>query len=53
MILCSIGIGLGCFTSALMLITKNIVLEILLLLCTYFLGIMVVKIRGKYNLYKG
>lgn len=52
MILCSIGIGLGCFTSALMLVTKNILLEMLLLFCTYFLGVMVVKVRGKYSIYK-
>lgn len=52
MIICSIGIALGCFASAISLLTKNIALQVTLLLCTYFLGIMLVRIRRKYNLFK-
>lgn len=52
MFLCSVGIALGCFASAISLLTKNIPLQISLLLCTYFLGIMLVKIRRKYNIFK-
>ncbi len=52
MIICSIGIALGCFASAISLLTKNILLQVTLLLCTYFLGIMLVRIRRKYDLFK-
>lgn len=52
MIICSVGIALGCFASAISLLTKNIALQITLLLCTYFLGIMLVRVRRKYNLFK-
>lgn len=50
--LCSLGIALGCFASAVSLLTKNIPLEVTLLLCTYFLGIMLVRIRRKYKIIK-
>ena len=52
MFLCSFGIALGCFTSAVSLLTKNVMLQVTLLLCTFFLGIMLVRIRRKYNIFK-
>lgn len=52
MFLCSFGIALGCFASAISLLTKNILLEVTLLFCTYFLGIMLVRIRRKYKILK-
>ena len=50
MILCSIGIGLGCFASAISLLTHNDFLKYFLLSLTYFTGIMLVRIRRKYPL---
>ena len=52
MFICSVGIGLGCFASSISLLTKNILLQVMLLCSTYFLGIMIVKVRNKYNLFK-
>ena len=52
MFLCSFGIALGCFAAAISLLTKNTLLQVTLLLCTYFLGIMLVKVRRKYSILK-
>ncbi len=52
MFICCIGIGLGCFASAISLLTKNILLQIMLLSLTYLLGIILVNIRKKYPLFK-
>lgn len=50
MILSSIGIGLGCFASAISLLTRNQFLEYFLLTLTYLTGIMLVHIKRKYSL---
>ena len=50
MILTGIGIGLGCFASAVSLLTQNKLLSYVLLTITYLTGIYFVKIRNKYNL---
>lgn len=50
MVLYAIGIGLGCFASAISLLTRNQFLEYFLLTLTYLTGIMLVKIRRKYPL---
>lgn len=50
MILTGIGIGLGCFASAVSLLTQNKLLSYVLLAITYLTGIYFVKIRNKYDL---
>lgn len=50
MILLSIGIGLGCFASAVSLLTRNQFLEYFLLTLTYLMGIILISIRRKYPL---
>ncbi|MCI8778951.1 MAG: hypothetical protein HFI87_07370 [Bacilli bacterium] len=50
MILSSIGIGLGCFASAVSLLTRNQFLEYFLLTLTYLTGIVLVRVRRKYPL---
>ncbi len=52
MILIGIAIGLGCFASCLSLLTDNTLLNVSLLMLTYFTGIYFVKIRNKYDLIK-
>lgn len=50
MILYSIAISLGAFSSSVALLTNNDLLKYSLLLITYFSGIMLVRVRRKYPL---
>ncbi|MCI9433885.1 MAG: hypothetical protein HFI86_01235 [Bacilli bacterium] len=50
MVLYSIGVGLGCFASAVSLLTRNQFLEYFLLTLTYLTGIVLVRVRRKYPL---
>ena len=45
------GIALGCYASALSLLTNNKVLQYTLLYITYFLGIYLVKTVRKYEIF--
>lgn len=49
-ILYCIAIGLGAFASSIALLTNNKALEYTLLIITYLMGIMLVRIRRKYPL---
>jgi hypothetical protein len=52
MLLACFGIALGCFASAVSLLTNNTVLEVFLLSLTYFEGILLVNVRRKYPILK-
>lgn len=47
-----LGISLGCFASAISLLTTNDALKYMLLLLTYFQGIILVKSVKKYDIVK-
>ena len=49
-VLTCIGIGFGCVTASISLLTSNHVLSGLLLAITYLLGIKLVDVRRKYPL---
>lgn len=50
MVLYCIAIGLGAFASSISLLTNNKILEYTLLIITYLMGIMLVRVRRKYPL---
>lgn len=50
MLLHCIAIGLSSFASAISLLTNNYLLEYALLFLTYFIGVMLVRVRRKYPL---
>lgn len=51
LVLCSVGIALGCFASALALIANIEWMTYLLLFITYFMGTKLITIKNKYPLY--
>ena len=51
-LLLSLGISLGCFASAISLLTSYELLKYLLLFLTYFQGIILVRTVRKYNIFK-